>query len=172
MYRAKLGNIPYVFYDQEIDGASKNSICSRSYASRRRGKFRPSLSATTEPSLGEILASSLIRWPTPPRPGAAMKFLPLAEDAGLMQELTHWCSPRRCPVRRMARFRSQHDHVVNITTRTLRRRVHELVTQLLTQHNLPGSALIIEITETSIITDSLAPSGHRIVERNRHRRVD
>jgi EAL domain-containing protein (putative c-di-GMP-specific phosphodiesterase class I) len=43
---------------------------------------------------------------------------------------------------------------VNITTTNLLEEgFSELVTQLLLQHNLPGSALIIEITETSIITD-------------------
>jgi len=50
-----------------------------------------------------------------------MKFLPLAEDAGLMQELTHWVLNRGAvPVRRMATIPVANMIMsVNITTTNL-----------------------------------------------------
>ena len=91
MYRAKLGNIPFVFYDQDDRRWRGEAQSGRGAARRgRQGNFvlhyQPQLDLRT----GEILAvEALIRWPhetlglVPP-----LKFLPLAEDAGLMQELT------------------------------------------------------------------------------------
>jgi EAL domain-containing protein (putative c-di-GMP-specific phosphodiesterase class I) len=72
-----------------------------------------------------------------------------------MQELTHWVLTEA--LSQCAEWRDSGRNMimsVNITTTNLLEDgFTELVTQLLTQHNLPGSALIIEITETSIITD-------------------
>jgi diguanylate cyclase (GGDEF)-like protein len=158
MYRAKLGSIPYVFYDQEIDGGEqKLNLVEELRLAVDEGNFvlhyQPQLNLHT----GEILAvEALIRWPhvtlglVPP-----MKFLPLAEDAGLMQELTRWVLSEA--LTQCATWRDSGRNLmmsVNITTTNLLEDgFTELVSQLLLQHNLPGSALIIEITETSIITD-------------------
>jgi diguanylate cyclase (GGDEF)-like protein len=158
MYRAKLGNIPYVFYDQEIDGGEqKLNLAEELRVAVEEGNFvlhyQPQLDLRT----GEILAvEALIRWPhetlglVPP-----LKFLPLAEDAGLMQELTHWVLSEA--LAQCAAWRDSGRTLmmsVNITTTNLLEDgFTELVTKLLRDHNLPGSALIIEITETSIITD-------------------
>jgi diguanylate cyclase (GGDEF)-like protein len=158
MYRAKLGHIPYVFYDQEIDGGEeKLNLAEELRVAVDEGNFvlhyQPQLNLRT----GEIIAvEALIRWPhatlglVPP-----LKFLPLAEDAGLMQELTHWvlsealtqCAEWRDAGRTLTMS-------VNITTTNLLETgFTELVGQLLARHDLPGTSLIIEITETSIITD-------------------
>src|SRR5664280_2135970 len=93
MYRAKLGNIPYVFYDQEIDGGEQRlNLVEELREAVDNGAFvlhyQPQLDLRT----GEILAvEALIRWPHP-RLGLVppLKFIPLAEDAGLMKELTTW----------------------------------------------------------------------------------
>jgi EAL domain-containing protein (putative c-di-GMP-specific phosphodiesterase class I) len=158
MYRAKLGHIPYVFYDQEIDGGEeKLNLAEELRIAVEEGNFvlhyQPQLNLRT----GEIIAvEALIRWPhatlglVPP-----LKFLPLAEDAGLMQELTHWvlsealtqCAEWRDAGRAMTMS-------VNITTTNLLEDgFTQLVARLLQRHDLPGTSLIIEITETSIITD-------------------
>ena len=158
MYRAKLGNVPYVFYDQEIDGGEqKLNLVEELRVAVEEGNFvlhyQPLLNLRT----GEIRAvEALIRWPhvtlglVPP-----LKFLPLAEDAGLMQELTKWvlseslaqCAKWRDSGRTMTMS-------VNITTTNLLEEgFTELVSSLLRQYNLPGSSLVIEITESSIITD-------------------
>jgi diguanylate cyclase (GGDEF)-like protein len=158
MYRAKLCNMPYVFYDQEIDGhEQKLDLVEELRIAVDEGNFvlhyQPQLNLRT----GEILAvEALIRWPhatlglVPP-----LKFLPLAEDAGLMQALTKWVLSES--LAQCARWRDSGRNLimsVNITTTNLLEDgFTELVGSLLHQHDLPGSSLVIEITETSIITD-------------------
>jgi EAL domain-containing protein (putative c-di-GMP-specific phosphodiesterase class I) len=86
-----------------------------------------------------------------------MKFLPLAEDAGLMWPLTTWvlnealaqCAAWRSSGRLLAVS-------VNVaTTDLLEAEFLDLVKGLLTRYNLPGEAVVIEITETTIIKDFL-----------------
>ena len=158
MYRAKLGNIPHVFYDQAIDGGEQQlNLVEELREAVEEGKFvlhyQPQLDLRT----GEILAvEALIRWPHP-RLGLVppMKFIPLAEDAGLMQALTTWvlgeamaqCAAWRSTGRMLAVS-------VNVTTTNLLQEgFTDLVVDLLRKNGLPGEALVIEITETSIITD-------------------
>jgi diguanylate cyclase (GGDEF)-like protein len=158
MYRAKLGNIPHVFYDQGIDGGEQLlNLVEELRDAVEEGKFvlhyQPQLDLRT----GEIRAvEALIRWPHP-RLGLVppLKFIPLAEDAGLMQALTTWvlgeamaqCAAWRSTGRMLAVS-------VNVTTTNLLQEgFTDLVVDLLKQNGLPGEALVIEITETSIITD-------------------
>ncbi len=158
MYRAKLGNIPHVFYDQGIDGGEQLlNLVEELRDAVEEGKFvlhyQPQLDLRT----GEVRAvEALIRWPHPrlglvPPP----KFIPLAEDAGLMWALTTWvlgealaqCAAWRSTGRMLAVS-------VNVTTTNLLQEgFTNLVVDLLKQNGLPGGALVIEITETSIITD-------------------
>jgi len=158
MYRAKLGNIPFVFYDQDVDGGEqKLNLAEELRVAVDEGNFvlhyQPQLDLRT----GEILAvEALIRWPheslglVPP-----LKFLPIAEDAGLMRELTAWVLAES--LAQCAEWRATGRNLimsVNITTTNLLEDgFTDLVAGLLRENNLPGSALVIEITETSIITD-------------------
>jgi len=158
MYRAKLGNIPHVFYDQGIDGGEQLlNLVEELRDAVEEGKFvlhyQPQLDLRT----GEVRAvEALIRWPHP-RLGLVppLKFIPLAEDAGLMQALTTWvlgeamaqCAAWRSTGRILAVS-------VNVTTANLLQEgFTELVVDLLKKNGLPGEALVIEITEMSIITD-------------------
>ena len=158
MYRAKLGNIAHVFYDQGIDGGEQQlNLVEELRDAVEEGKFvlhyQPQLDLRT----GEIRAvEALIRWPHP-RLGLVppLKFIPLAEDAGLMQALTTWvlgealaqCAAWRSSGRMLAVS-------VNVTTTNLLQECFtDLVFDLLKQNGLPGAALVIEITETSIILD-------------------
>jgi EAL domain-containing protein (putative c-di-GMP-specific phosphodiesterase class I) len=84
-----------------------------------------------------------------------MKFIPLAEDAGLMQALTTWvlgeamaqCATWRASGRLLAVS-------VNVTTTNLLQEgFTDLIVDLLKKNDLPGEALVIEITETTIIDD-------------------
>jgi diguanylate cyclase (GGDEF)-like protein len=158
MYRAKLGNIPYAFYDQAIDGGEhKLNLAEELRIAVDEGSFvlhyQPQLNLRT----GEILAvEALIRWPhatlglVPP-----IKFLPLAEDAGLMTRLTTWVLSEA--LAQCARWRDSGRRMVmsvNITTSNLLEDgFTDLVARLLRQHDLAGTSLVIEITETSIIED-------------------
>ena len=93
MYRAKLGNIPYVFYDQEVDGGEQRlNLVEELKDAVDNGTFVLHYQPQLDLHTGEILAvEALIRWPHP-RLGLVppLKFIPLAEDAGLMKELTTW----------------------------------------------------------------------------------
>jgi diguanylate cyclase (GGDEF)-like protein len=160
MYRAKLGNAPFVFYDQNLDGGEDQiRLVDELREAVKQGDlvlhYQPQLDLRT----GQILAvEALVRWRhstlglIPP-----MKFLPLAEEAGLMWPLTTWvlneaisqCAAWRTAERAMAVS-------VNVaTTDLLQTGFVDLITELLERYDLPAEALVIEITETTIITDFL-----------------
>jgi diguanylate cyclase (GGDEF)-like protein len=160
MYRAKLGNIPFVFYDHDIDGGEDQpNLLDELRIAVKEGDFVLHYQPQLDLKTGQILAvEALIRWPhaklglVPP-----MKFLPLAEDAGLMWPLTTWvlneafaqCAAWRSSGRLLAVS-------VNVaTTDLLEAEFLDLVKSLLTRYDLPGEAVVIEITETTIIRDFL-----------------
>jgi EAL domain-containing protein (putative c-di-GMP-specific phosphodiesterase class I) len=158
MYRAKLGDVPYVFYDQDIDGGEQQLEFVEELREAVEDcafvlHYQPQLNLST----GEVIAvEALIRWPHP-RLGLVPpdRFIPLAEDAGLMPALTTWvlgeamaqCAAWRSSGRMLAVS-------VNVTTTNLLQvGFVDLVVDLLNRNGLPGEALVIEITETTIIKD-------------------
>lgn len=160
MYRAKLGNTPFVFYDQDLDGGEDQpNLLDELREAVKGGDFvlhyQPQLDLRT----GQILAvEALVRWPHP-KLGLVppMKFLPLAEEAGLMWPLTKWVLNEafmQCAAWRTAgRFLAVSVNVA--TTDLLEAGFIGLIKELLLRHDLPGEAVVIEITETTIITDFL-----------------
>jgi diguanylate cyclase (GGDEF)-like protein len=158
MYRAKLGSTPYVFYDQHLDGGEDQvRLVDELRVAVKEGNlvlhYQPLLDLRT----GEILAvEALVRWPHPTLGLIPpMKFLPLAEEAGLMWPLTTWvlneavaqCAAWRIGERTMAVS-------VNVATSDLLEDGFiDLIGELLERYSLPADALVIEITETSIISD-------------------
>ena len=158
MYRAKLGNTPFVFYDQDLDGGEDQpNLLDELRLAVREGSFVLHYQPQLDLRSGEVLAvEALVRWPHP-KLGLVppMKFLPLAEEAGLMWPLTTWvlnealaqCAAWRAEGRTLAVS-------VNVsTTDLLEVGFIELVEQLLERYGLPAQALVIEITETVIIND-------------------
>jgi diguanylate cyclase (GGDEF)-like protein len=158
MYRAKLGNVPFECYNHAIDGGEnqirlvdelRDAIESRSLVLH----YQPQLDLKTSRI---VAVEALVRWPHP-RLGLVqpLKFIPLAEDAGLMGGLTAlvldmalaqcaawWQDGRYLAVS------------VNISaTNLLNNDFLGLVSGLLSQHGVPATALVLEMTETSIITD-------------------
>jgi len=158
MYRAKLGNAPFVFYDQELDGEEDQVTL---IDSLRDAVNNGDLALHYQPQLdmrnGEITAvEALVRWPHPTLgliPPA--KFLPLAEKAGLMWTLTTWVLNQA-----LDQCATWHRRGLNIamsvnvaTTELLQNGFLELVEELLTRYELPAQYLVVEITETTIISD-------------------
>jgi diguanylate cyclase (GGDEF)-like protein len=158
MYRAKLGGLPIALYDQDLDdGGNRLGLADELRVAVNEGllelHYQPQLDLRT----GEILAvEALVRWPHP-RLGLVppLKFLPLAEDADLMGRLTTWvltealeqCAAWRAAGRAMVVS-------VNISaTNLLEAGFTDRVRDLLERHELPASALVLELTETSIITE-------------------
>ncbi|MGA7834047.1 MAG: EAL domain-containing protein [Acidimicrobiales bacterium] len=160
MYRAKLGQIPFVFYDHDLDGGEDQpNLLDELRDAVKNGDFvlhyQPQLDLRT----GQILAvEALVRWPHPTLGLVPpLKFLPLAEESGLMWPLTKWvlneafcqCAAWRTAERCLAVS-------VNVaTTDLLEAGFIDHVKTLLAHYELPGEAVVIEITETTIITDFL-----------------
>ncbi|WP_249382026.1 bifunctional diguanylate cyclase/phosphodiesterase [Actinotalea sp. K2] len=115
--------------------------------------FQPQVDLATRQTVG---VEALIRWEHPTRgPVAPDDFIPLAENSGLIAELTAYVLDTA--LRALAGWREEgHDlrMAVNLSARhlsdlALPRQVHDA----LTRHHIPPGALVLEVTETGILAD-------------------
>src|ERR1035437_7580344 len=157
MYRAKLAGTPFAIYQPDLDKSGnwlllldelRTAIDERQLVLH----YQPQLDLRT----GEIVAvESLLRW-AHPRLGIVppLEFLPLAEEAGLMGSITTLVltdALAQCAAWRSAG--SPLSVSVNISpTNLLDPRFTDLVRDLLESHQVPAEALVLEITETSVIS--------------------
>jgi predicted signal transduction protein with EAL and GGDEF domain len=158
MYRAKLGTTPYALYASDLDeGGNRLQLVEELRVAIDEGQlvlhYQPQLDLRS----GEILAvEALLRWDHPQLGMVPpLKFLPLAEEAGLMRSITALvleqalaqCSTWRHTGRYLAVS-------VNISaTNLLDDGFADLVRRLLEKYLLPADALVLELTETSIISE-------------------
>jgi diguanylate cyclase (GGDEF)-like protein len=158
MYRAKFAGAPFAVYHTDLDnGADHLLLLEELKAAIHEHQlilhYQPQLDLRT----GEIVAvESLLRW-AHPRRGLVppLEFLPLAEEAGLMSEITSLvlsAALAQCATWRAA------GHAVTVavnisTTDLLDVRFVNLVSDLLQRHGVPAEALVLEITETIVISD-------------------
>jgi diguanylate cyclase (GGDEF)-like protein len=158
MYRAKFGNAPIAVYHTDLDnGADHLLLLEELKAAIRQHQlilhYQPQLDLRT----GEIVAvESLLRWAHPQRGLLPpLDFLPLAEEAGLMGEITAFVLS--AALTQCAIWHSTGRPLtvaVNIsTTDLLNGQFVDLVSDLLKRHGVPPSALVLEITETIVISD-------------------
>ena len=158
MYRAKLGNVPFACYDPELDGGEHHLLLiDELHDAIERGQlsvhYQPQLDLRT----GRIVAvEALLRWAHPRLgPIPPMKFIPLAEDAGLMKPLTALVLDTA--LAQCAEWWSNGRYLavsVNVTSSNLLDEgFTEMILGLLEHHHLPAEALVLEITETSIVSD-------------------
>ncbi len=158
MYRAKLGHTPFETYNQDIDDAGNRMRLVEELRSAIEGRqLVLHYQAQVDPHHGGIPAvEALLRWPHP-RLGNVppLEFLPLAEEAGLMRPLTALVLDMG--LGQCAAWRAEGRDVtmsVNISaSNLLDADFTTLVVDLLRHHDLPPSALTLEITETTIIRD-------------------
>jgi diguanylate cyclase (GGDEF)-like protein len=116
--------------------------------------YQPKITVATG---GTDSVEALVRWQHPERGLLAPDtFLPLAEHAGLMRPLT--LAVLHIALRDASRWRrAGHDVSVAVNLSVTNLLDVELATDvaaLLHEHQLPASALILEITETVLMTDS------------------
>jgi diguanylate cyclase len=158
MYRAKLRDTAYEVYQQDIDdGGNRLRLVHDLRKAVDGGQFVLHYQPQLDLKTGTVSAvEALIRWPHP-RLGLIppLDFLPLAEEAGLMQPLTAWVLDQA--LTQCAAWWAEGSELavsVNVsTTNLLHPGFAAVVSGMLTRHNLPASALILEITETTIIAD-------------------
>ncbi len=158
MYRAKLERKAFAIYQEELDGhANRFGLVEelREAIERRELElhYQPQVSLTS----GEVIAvEALVRW-LHPRLGYVppLEFLPLAEDADLMDPLTLLVLDQG--LAQCAAWRAQDRGVtvaINIsTTNLLNPRFPREVAKLLEQHGLGPEWLVLEITETTAMEE-------------------
>jgi diguanylate cyclase (GGDEF)-like protein len=158
MYRAKLCGAPFETYQLDVDKIG-NRV--RLLEELRTAIAEHELVLYYQPQLdlrtGEIVAvESLLRW-IHPQLGviAPMEFLPFAEEAGLMDQITKLVltdAITQCAAwRRDGNFRTVS---VNISASNLRDPLFTtMIAGLLALYDVPAEALVLELTETSVIVD-------------------
>jgi diguanylate cyclase len=158
MYRAKDSGEHYAVYDPQVDTQVDRL---RLVDDLRSALENDELELHYQPQIdlgsGSVVAvEALLRWPHP-RLGFVppLDFLPLAEEAGLMRHLTSFVLEEalaQCVDWR----RKGHNLTVAVNvsaTDMLDVDFVTLVDKQLRRHHLPADALILEITETTLIAD-------------------
>ena len=158
MYRAKVGPSPVELYRRNIDDDGNrlrlvDELRDAILGGHLEVHFQPQIDLVT----GTLSAmEALVRWPHP-RLGLIppLEFIPLAEEAGLMQSLTALVLERA--VEQCAAWRAAGQMVtvsVNVSaTNLLDSGFSQSVMAALARHDLAPASLILEITETTIIRD-------------------
>ena len=168
MYRAKAARRPFDVYEQASDdGLSRmQRIDQLRHAIEGRTlelRFQPQFDLRT----GEVPAvEALLRWPHAElgliRPA---EFLPLAEEAGLIKPLTDLVL--ELALTQCARWKAKgHDVAVAVnlsTTSLLDVELPNRIRFLLARHRLAAEALILEITETTLMADRVR--ARQVVQR-------
>jgi diguanylate cyclase len=160
MYRAKSGDSPFALYEHEQDfdgGGNHLRLAEELRVAIAKGDLALHYQPQLDLSSNEVSAvEALVRWPHP-RLGLVppLKFLPVAEEAGLMGPLTKWVLEQaleQCAAWRVAGRRLS--IAVNVSaTNLLDVGFIDLIRELLERYELSADALVLEITETSIITE-------------------
>jgi diguanylate cyclase (GGDEF)-like protein len=158
MYRAKVAGQPFAIYNEELDGRGNRMGMVEDLRAAIAGQtlelhYQPQIDCAT----GEIVAlEALVRWDHP-RLGFVppLEFLPLAEDAELMDPLTELVLDMA--LAQCADWRSSGSEVsvsVNLSSTNLHNpRLPEMVRDALAKHQVPPAALVLEVTETIAITN-------------------
>jgi diguanylate cyclase len=158
MYRAKLDGKNFAIYQEDLDGAANRvqlveELRAAIEARELQLHYQPQINLVT----GEIgSVEALLRW-IHPRLGFVppLEFIALAEDAGLMRELTGLVLDEA--LAQCARWRAGGQQIavaVNISASDLLDPgFPEHVEQLLVRYELPAAALVLEMTETTAIAD-------------------
>ena len=161
MYRAKLTHQPFEVYTASIDdGGNRLALVEELRAAVEGERLVLHYQPQVDLRNGEVIAAeALVRWPherlglIPP-----LEFLPLAEEAGLMGPLTRLVLDQaiaQCAAWRAAGSRLAMS--VNVSSSNLLDPGFiEVVKATLRRHRVPAAALILEMTETTIIRDFAA----------------
>ncbi|WP_238015588.1 bifunctional diguanylate cyclase/phosphodiesterase [Dactylosporangium sp. AC04546] len=175
MYQAKHGGQPVAWYDPARDDASTDrlALLAELREALAAGEqlslelqpavalgpvFGPGKAARGKEPGGEITSvEALLRWQHPRRGRLAPgQFLPVVEASELIGPLTHWVLDRALGLAAGWRRAGLAVPVaVNISARSLaERQLPETIDELLSRYRLPAELLILEITETVMLSSS------------------
>ncbi|PPK92263.1 diguanylate cyclase (GGDEF)-like protein [Kineococcus xinjiangensis] len=161
MYRAKRTRSGHHIYTPTQDAAARHRLheLAELRAAVTAGEllvhYQPQIDATTLAVTG---VEALIRWRR--RDGqvvAPASFLPLVEEAGLMPQLSEHVLQQTC--RHLQFWRGAGLHLeasINLTAAEITPALPERLHTLLALHGLPARALLIELTEESLLTERSA----------------
>ena len=158
MYRAKRAGDPYTVYDRTLDTETDRlRLLDDLRTTLAAGELELHYQPQRDLRSGEITrVEALLRWQHP-RLGFVppLTFLPLAEESGLMRPLTSLVLDRA--LAQCAQWRADGSDVtiaVNVSAREIQdTRFAELVRERLARYEVPPEALVLEITETTLISD-------------------
>jgi diguanylate cyclase (GGDEF)-like protein len=158
MYRAKLEGKPFAIYQEDLDGAANRvQLVEELRTAIEQRQLELHYQPQVDLATGEINSvEALVRW-IHPRLGFVppLEFIALAEDAGLMGELTavvldealFQCASWRAAGRKL-------NVSVNISASDLLNPdFPDLVARLLAGYGLSPEVLVLEMTETTAIAD-------------------
>ena len=165
MYRAKtMGKRQAVVFESQMHTASFDRLELRADLARAVtseqfvAHYQPVFDLTTRRIVG---CEALIRWDHPRRgllgPGL---FIPLAEESGLIGKLGEWILERACTD--LATWRREYGSPVEDLTMSVNLSVQQLhddgivrtVSEILQRADLPAERLVLEVTESTLITDT------------------
>jgi diguanylate cyclase (GGDEF)-like protein len=160
MYQAKQSHQPHALYDADLDVNTPARLTLLGDLRRAlqttdelRLEYQPKISTSTGQVYG---VEALLRWDHPVRgPIPPASFIPVVETTGLIDELTfHVLRLALAQQRRWLGQGIELPVAVNISARSLLDlRFPERVEQLLAQAGIPARALILELTETSMMVN-------------------
>jgi EAL domain-containing protein (putative c-di-GMP-specific phosphodiesterase class I) len=159
MYHAKAHHLGHTRYSAELDEATPERVAL--LPDLRHAIVTGGLELHYQPKLdvgghGAHAVEALARWTHPERgPVAPDVFVPLAEQTGLVGDLTRWVLRTA-----LAQCRTWEDDglvldvAVNVSVHDLRDAgLVDLVLRLLARHRLAPERLILEVTETALMAD-------------------
>ena len=158
MYRCKQAGTAYETYDEQIDAErDRLRLMDDLRTAIAENQFELHYQPEVNVRNGTISAvEALLRWPHP-RLGyiPPLEFLPLAEEGGLMRPLTALVLDQA--LTQCARWRAEGQNLavaINVSaTNILDADFIDVIRRQLHRHQLPPSALVVEITETTLISD-------------------
>ncbi len=165
MFRAKSrGKRQIVVFESEMHAASFDRLELRGDLARAItgeqfvAHYQPVIDIETHQIVG---AEALIRWNHPERglvgPGL---FIPLAEETGMIGALGEWILERACTD--LARWRADYGEIASDLTISVNLSVQQLhddliltkVRNILDRSGLPAQRLVLEVTESTLITET------------------
>ncbi|MBS1837604.1 MAG: EAL domain-containing protein [Actinobacteria bacterium] len=165
MYRAKqLGKRRSVVFESHMHTASFDRLELRADLARAieteqfMAHYQPIIDLATHTIVG---CEALIRWQHPRRGMLSPAiFVPLAEESGLIAPMGEWMLERAC--RDLAEWRRDMPEVagamtisVNLTAQEVHgERLVPVVTDILRRTGLPADRLVLEVTESNLLSDT------------------